>query len=212
MELSTVAGQVASPCQNLHGGVLVDRVTLTRRQRNHVALCVGAILQVLGVQEVHRLGGDTGRGHADTTVENHVGIHVLHGHEAKLGVGVGSETLDVLQAGSEVAPVGVVHHDQIGTVLTADQAGPHRVHHCLNVGSGGRRTVEGGGVERLVLPERPGATVDAAIGVGVHRWDSSLQAGDLLAAGAGAVRVDAGGDQVRHGRLRRRTCGLRAGR
>ena len=45
LKLRAGTGHISCPGQNLHRSILIDGIALTGRKRNHVALCMGAILQ-----------------------------------------------------------------------------------------------------------------------------------------------------------------------
>ena len=199
LEHQTRRGQVAGPCQDLHGGILVDRHALTRGERDHVAVGMGPIVQVLRVEEVRGRGRDAGRlRERDAAVQDHIGVHVLHGHEAERGRLAAGEALDRLEAGHVHRPVHVVDHDQVGPVRTTHQLCPQAVPVRLDVRRRRGCATIGSGIEHLVLPERPGGAVDAADDVGRCDRDLLEQTVDLLAAGCRAVRVQATADQVRH--------------
>jgi len=131
--LETAGGQIAGPCQNLHFGILIDGVTLAGGQRNHVTSRVRTVLDKLGVQEVGFLCGHET---THTAVQDHVSIHELDRDEAQIRVTRRGETLDRLQGGHVHAPVSVIDHDQVRTILTPNQLGPERVEILLDVGSG----------------------------------------------------------------------------
>ena len=89
-----------------------------------------------------------------------------------------------------------------GRSLPRTSLRPQGVQVGLDVRGRDNRTTSGGEVESLRAPEVPRATVDAADSAG-GRVDRHLcvQAGDFLAAVAGAIGVDAGSDEVRHRRF-----------
>ena len=206
LELQAGCREVAGPGEDLHFGVLIDAIALAGGERNHVALGVRAVEQELRVEEVSFL-----RRHepADTAVQHHVGIHELDRNEAEVRIHGVRETLNGLEGCHVHAPVGIVDHDQIRAVLAAHELGPERVEVLLDVCCRGSRAPIRSGVERLVAPEIPGSAVDASDSAsGRGSGDLGLETGDFLAAVAGAVAVNAAGNQIGHGRFGHRDAPL----
>src|SRR5690349_15988021 len=96
LELASRTRQVAREGEDLDFRVLVDRVALVGRQRDHVAVRVRTPVDVVRVQEERGVRRAVA---LDATVQNHVGADELQRVEARFALLDVSEALIGLKAG-----------------------------------------------------------------------------------------------------------------